>query len=67
MDKYVKMVLDLYKECLTETRNGNQVKQDLILDVQKSISCAITEAKILDKPHDDLKQLLEYAKNVSNR
>ena len=46
MDKYYRMVIDLYKERIT---NGN-VDPERILDVKKAIACAQTEAKILGKP-----------------
>lgn len=54
MDKYYRMVIDLYKERIT---NGN-VDPERILDVKKAIACAQTEAKILDKPQDRFTELI---------
>jgi hypothetical protein len=54
MDKYYRMVIDLYKERIT---NGN-VDPERILDVKKAIACAQTEAKILDKPQDGFTELI---------
>ena len=54
MDKYYRMVIDLYKERIT---NGN-VDPERILDVKKDIACAQTEAKILDKPQDGFTELI---------
>lgn len=54
MDKYYRMVIDLYKERIT---NGN-VDPERILDVKKAIACAQTEAKILDNPQDGFTELI---------
>lgn len=54
MDKYYRMVIDLYKERIT---NGN-VDPERILEVKKAIACAQTEAKILDKPQDGFTELI---------
>ena len=54
MDKYYRMVIDLYKERIT---NGN-VDPERILDVKKAIASAQTEAKILGKPQEPFTQLM---------
>ena len=54
MEKYYRMVIDLYKERIT---NGN-VDPERILDVKKAIACAQTEAKILDKPQNGFNELI---------
>ena len=52
MEKYYRMVIDLYKEALL-----HQVNSDRILEVKKEISNAITTAKILNQSTDELQKL----------
>lgn len=54
MEKYYRMVIDLYKEALI-----NQVNSERILEVKKEIANAITTSKIQGKPYDWLQTLLE--------
>lgn len=54
MEKYYRMVIDLYKEALL-----HQVNSDRILDVKKEISNAITTARIQGIPYDELQMLME--------
>ena len=53
MEKYYRMVIDLYKEAL----NGN-VDLSRILEAKKAIASAQTEAKILGKPQEPFTQLM---------
>lgn len=54
MEKFYRMVIDLYKEAT----NGNyQVNSERILEVRKEIACAITAAKIENKPTSFLESL----------
>lgn len=53
MEKYYRMVIDLYKEAL----NGN-VDLSRILEVKKAIASAQTEAKIMGKPQEPFTQLM---------
>jgi hypothetical protein len=54
MDRFYRMVIDLYKENIT----NNGVDPERILEVRKAIACAQTEAKILDKPQDGFTELI---------
>ncbi|GFI56808.1 hypothetical protein C5O23_09050 [Duncaniella muris] len=54
MEKYYRMVIDLYKEALI-----NQVNSERILEVKKEIANAITTARIQGNPYDGLQTLLE--------
>lgn len=54
MEKYYRMVIDLYKEFVT----NNGVDPERILEVKKAIAIAQTEAKIMDKPQDVFTQLM---------
>lgn len=54
MEKYYRMVIDLYKEALI-----NQVNSERILEVKKEIANAITTARIQGTPYDGLQTLLE--------
>lgn len=54
MERYYRMVIDLYKEAF----NGN-VDHSRILEVKKAIASAQTEAKILGKPQEAFTQLMD--------
>lgn len=56
MEKYYRMIIDLYKEA-----NKHQVNSDMILEVKKEIACAITEARISNQ---DTRCLLEFENDV---
>lgn len=53
MEKYYRMVIDLYKEAL----NGN-ADLSRILEVKKAIVSAQTEAKIMGKPQEPFTKLM---------
>ena len=53
METYYRMVIDLYKEAL----NGN-VDLSRILEAEKAIARAQTEAKIMGKPQEPFTQLM---------
>lgn len=55
MEKYYRMVIDLYKEAIT----NKGVDPEKILDAKKAIASGQTEAKILGKPQDGFTQLME--------
>lgn len=54
MNKYYRMVLELYKESLTSV---NRVNPDESLRVLTELEKAITTAKITNQPLDELYQL----------
>ena len=54
MERYYRMVIDLYKEVIS----GN-LDHSRILDVKKAIASAQTEAKILGKPQEPFTQLMD--------
>lgn len=54
MDKYYRMVIELYKEAV----NGN-VDHSRILDVKKAIASAQTEAKILGNSQEQFTKLMD--------
>ncbi len=58
MERYYRMVINLYKEAITE---NHQVNSDRILEVQTEIANASTEARIKD--HSD-KLLLELINDL---
>ena len=55
MERYYRMVINLYKEALSE---NHQVNSERILEVRKEIACAITEAKVTGTSHSYLEELL---------
>lgn len=54
MERYYRMVINLYKEAINE---NYQVNSERILEVRKEIACAITAAKIENKPTSLLESL----------
>ncbi len=60
MEKYYRMVIDLYKEALI-----NQVNSEKILEAKKEISNAITTARIQGTPYDELQKLLEDINTIN--
>ena len=55
MEKYYRMVINLYKEAINE---NYQVNSDRILEVRKEIASAITEAKVTGTSYSYLEELL---------
>lgn len=53
MERYYRMVIDLYKEAIQ-----HQVNSDRILDVKKEIASAITASKIKGEPYEWLQTLM---------
>lgn len=56
MEKYYRMVIDLYKEAIT---TNYQVNSDRILEIQTEIANASTEARIKDHSDKPLLELIE--------
>ena len=54
MERYYRMVINLYKEAVAE---NYQVNSERILDIQKEFAKAITSAKIKGTPFDVLQEL----------
>lgn len=57
MEKFYRMVMELYKQSITDIQNGKRLDQNTILEVKRSVECAITEAKIKAEPYDGLTRL----------
>lgn len=63
MEKYYRMVINLYKEAVNQ---NHQVNSNKILDVEKELACAITTAKVKGKEIENLELLksdVDYLKN----
>lgn len=60
MERYYRMVIDLYKEAIQ-----HQVNSDRILAARKEITNAITTSKIQGKPYDWLQTLLDDINQIS--
>ena len=60
MEKHYRMVIDLYKQALTEIKNGSKMDPEAIFTAKETLAKAETEAKILGKPIDEFTQLMEY-------
>lgn len=59
MDRYYRMVIDLYKEA-----HQHQVNSERILEVKTEIANAITTSKIQGTPHGWLQTLLEDVNTI---
>lgn len=62
MEKYYRLVIDLYKEAIT----NKGADPERILEVKKAIASGQTEAKILDKPQDGFTQLMADVELLNN-
>lgn len=62
MEKYYRMVIDLYKEVLLI----NRVNPDRVLDAQREISNAITTAIITNEPTGELELLKSDIGNLKS-
>lgn len=62
MEKYYRMVIDLYKETLFI----NRVNPNKVLDAQREIANAITTAIITNEPTDELELLKSDIENLKN-
>lgn len=60
MEKYYRMVIDLYKEAIQ-----HQVNSERILAVRKEITNAITTSKIQGTPYEWLQTLLEDINEIN--
>ena len=62
MEKYYRMVINLYKEVLLI----NRVNPDRVLDAQREISNAITTAIITNEPTGELELLKSDIENLKS-
>lgn len=62
MEKYYRMVIDLYKETLFI----NRVNPNKVLDAQREIANAITTAIITNESTDELELLKSDIENLKN-
>ncbi len=57
MEKYYRMVIDLYKEA--SSSENYQVNPDRILEVKSVLANAITTAKVMGTPTNELEMLMK--------
>lgn len=57
MEKYYRIVLDLYKQSFSDYVNKYPVNVDAISEAQKCLNFAIDKAKINSEPCDELEAL----------
>lgn len=60
MERYYRIVIDLYKEAIQ-----HQVNSQRILEVKTEIANAITTSKIQGKPYDWLQTLLDDVNEIN--
>ena len=63
MERYYRMVINLYKEALSE---NHQVNSERILEVRKEIACAITVAKVSGSSTSHLEELMADIDYLNN-
>ena len=66
MEKHYRMVIDLYKQALTEIKNGSKMDPEAIFTAKETLAKAETEAKILGKPIDEFTQLIADVDNIKS-
>ena len=57
MEKYYRIVLDLYKQCFNDYVNKLPVNVDAVSEAQKCLNFAIDRAKINNEPCNELEDL----------
>lgn len=65
MEKYNRLVIDLYKRCFTDYVNRSPVNVNSIQEAQRVLNSAIDKAKINNEPFDSLEVLksdIDYLK-----
>lgn len=65
MEKYSRIVIDLYKSCFTDHVKGARNNDTEIMEVCKELNFAIDKAKINNEPSEfleNLKKDIEYLK-----
>lgn len=65
MEKYSRIVIDLYKSCFADHMKGSKTNDTAIAEARKEINFAIDTAKINNEPSgylESLKNDIEYLK-----
>lgn len=65
MEKYSRIVIDLYKSCFTNHVKGSKTNDTEIMEACKELNSAIDKAKINNEPSEyleNLKKDIEYLK-----
>lgn len=57
MEKYNRMVIEVYKKCLTDQFKGFPIDLDAISNTQRELNAAIDCAKIKNEPTSELEAL----------
>ena len=66
MEKYYRMVIELYKQALTETKKGGKIDPEIIFTVKETLAKAETEEKIMGNPIDVFTQLMADINYISD-
>lgn len=57
MEKYNRLVIELYKKCFADHIKGGSFDENAISEVQKELNFAIDKAKINNEPSKELEAL----------
>jgi hypothetical protein len=57
MEKYNRMVIELYKKCFADHIKGIAIDENIISEVQRELNFAIDRAKINNEPTKELEAL----------
>ncbi len=57
MEKYYRIIIDLYQKSFTDYINNQPIDVDAISEAQRCINYAIDRAKINNDPYDELENL----------
>ncbi|MDH6307981.1 hypothetical protein M2451_002500 [Dysgonomonas sp. PFB1-18] len=59
MEKYNRIVIELYKKCFSDHINGKEIDENVVSEAQKELNFAIDKAKVHNEPTDELESLKE--------
>lgn len=66
MEKYYRMVIELYKQALAETKKGGKIDPEIIFTAKETLAKAETEEKIMGNPIDVFTQLMADINYISD-
>lgn len=66
MDQNVKLVLDLHREILVDYVKNGKIDASRMMAAKKALAVALTEARVLGKPTDQITELSVYVERLND-
>lgn len=60
----MKLVLDLHREILVDYVKNGKIDTSRMITAKKSLAVALTEARILGKPSEEINELYNYVERL---